>query len=135
MKNNSDNAPATKADLHTLDCVLRADIDGLRKDVKSDMDGLRKDVKADIGRLEEKTDKLSLEFVKSCARTDRQFAEMRSEMHQGFERITGIVESFAQRLESYDRESAVFPRMLDEHGRSLRDHEARLRSLESARKT
>ena len=44
--------------------------------------------------------------------------------------MTGTIDAFLARLETYARESVTIPKTLDTHGETLRDHERRLTAVE-----
>ena len=68
-------------------------------------------------------------------RTQGQMMEMEDRLNTRIGSISslvkGSVDSFADKIERYARESVTMPNALDEHGKALRDHEARISTLES----
>ena len=95
--------------------------------------------KTDIQRLESKiesldsksTRMLALEIGKTHYRMDQLETGLRQEMRQLNSTVLERMDTWAGRFETIWRESALFPRVMDEHGETLRDHESRLRRLES----
>ena len=94
-------------------------------------------------RLERKTDRLERKIDQVDAKVDRLAIEvvkantsLRSELTGGMDRLrtelTARLEGVAARMETIWRESALMPRVADEHAKTLADHERRISRLESA---
>lgn len=124
-------APATKDDLEgILQGLIRLDskIDevhvSLRTELKGDISSLRTEVKGDI-RL------LMIESVDTNTRMKSMEERLTAKMDAGRAEDAALRESFLGRMETLWRESAVFPKLLDEHAAALRGHESRIAALEA----
>ena len=70
-------------------------------------------------------------MIASESRLDQKIESFDKKMDRGFNRVTGTIDAFLGRLETYARESVTIPKTLDAHGEKLRDHERRLTAVES----
>lgn len=107
-----DDAPASKADLAA----------GLGE--------LKTELKGDIARLDQKTDRIAGELVKTNARMTAMEERLVSLFREESARSVGRLDAFLSKLETYGRETTLIPHVLDEHGETLKDHERRLVKLE-----
>lgn len=112
MKNAKN--PATKADLNRLD-------------LKIDRLEVRLTEKIDAARSESKNDfeKLAVRIVDTNARLDAVADTLRSEMRAGFRKMDDRMDFVAGMLQDFRRETAIFPRLLDGHGKRIRALESR----------
>lgn len=146
-KNSRNNGLATKKDMESLKSGLTAKIEsvesGLTAKIESVETGLsqkidsvekRLDQKIDSveKRLDQKIDKVAMNVIQLKGDLEKTKEDLRSEMQKGFDRVVGIVDHFAGRMEMYDRETITFPHVLDEHGKKIGDHEKRIAVLEEA---
>ncbi len=93
--------------------------------------------KKDILRLEGRIDgldggfrRLAAEVVKTNEKMDRMEEGLRHEMRGLKTEVTTALDASVGRMETLWRESVLLPRVLDQHGAALRDHETRLGPLE-----
>jgi len=126
------SAPASKADLAAVKTELKGDIASLKTGLKGDIgrldgkiDSVKTELKDDINRLA-----AGITDVKMDLRKVEQ--SLRSEMHAGFDRITGTLDSFLGKLETYNRESMTTPVTLDRHAKQLKEHASRPDTLEAS---
>lgn len=98
-------------------------------------DGDRPATKADLALLDQKIDasvgRLAKEILKTNDRMDSMEERLTLEMRRLNADVTGKMDVFIDRMETIWRESAVLPRVVDEHAETLRDHEGRIKALES----
>ena len=118
---NSD-MPATKADLKEVESRLDAKIDGL--DAK--IDGVEKSLGSRINGL-------AGALVKTNSKMDRMEERLSALIRDESGKTAARIDVFLGKLQTYERESHMFPKTLDEHGATLRDHERRLSSIETSR--
>lgn len=105
--------PATKSDLQTV-----------RSELKSDLQTVRSELKEDVKRL-------AIELVKTQADVREIKQTMATKEDVG--RILNAIDSFAKKAVSYDRAAALHGHALTELQVGQKDHEKRLKSIESAR--
>lgn len=115
------DTPATKSDIRRLD--ERGD--AIQSDIRR-LDGKIDNTQADVRRL-------ATEIVRSNAARDKMEERLSALIREESAKNAGRIDAFLSRLETYDRESATLPKAIDEHGKTLRDHERRLGALESQR--
>lgn len=108
----NDDAPASKADL------------------ASGLGELKTELKGDIARLDQKTDRIAGELVKTNARMTGMEERLVALIREESARTVGRIDAFLSKLETYGRETTLIPHALDEHGKTLKDHERRLVKLE-----
>lgn len=94
--------------------------------------------KANIQRLDKKVDgldnkftKLGIELVKTHGKMDRMKDDILRRIDEGNSNTAATIGAFLKKLEIYDRESATLPAAIDKHGEKLRDHETRIKTLET----
>lgn len=121
---NDPNQPATKGDLEGVRSDLKADIGHLDQKV----DDVRSELKDELKAVEKK---LVLGNIKTNTRMDKMEERLRADIRDVSHQVAGRIDSFLNRLETYDRESVTLPKTLDEHGTMLRDHEKRLTTIET----
>jgi len=124
-----DDLPATKGDVR----AVKADVDVLKTDVqglKTDVSNIRQEM-ATKTELKDFEDRVGIVFCRYQGQIEHTIEGLRADMDAGFSRVTGTVDSFIHKLETYGLESAGAPHTFDEHGKKLRDHEARISTLES----
>lgn len=121
--NRKDDAPASKAD-------LAAGLGALRTEVKANIGALKTELKGDIARLDQKTDRIAGELVKTNARMTGMEERLVALIREESARTVGRIDAFLSKLETYGRETTLIPHVLDEHGETLKDHERRLVKLE-----
>lgn len=78
---------------------------------------------------------VALGFYKTHSRMDAMETRLTAKIDALADRVAGSVDACLSRLENYGRETCMLPKVLDEHGLRLRDHERRIRLLESRRKS
>lgn len=98
---------------------------------KADLDAAKAELKADAARLNEKSDRLAADQVRM--RGDMAAMEQRlgSLIREESAKTAATIGAFLTKLETYDRESLTLPKTLDLHGEKLRDHESRIKRLET----
>jgi len=84
----------------------------------------------EIRGLDDRTKRMALDLVDTKERLARVEETMATKAD--VQRILGAIDSFAGKLETYGRETLAIPATLDAQGKTLRDHEQRLRKLETA---
>jgi len=107
--------PTTKADLKEVESRLDAKIDGVEKSLGSRINGL------------------AGAWVKTDAKMDRMEERLSALIRDESGKTAARIDVFLGKLQTYERESHMFPKTLDEHGATLRDHERRLSSIETSR--
>lgn len=114
MSSNAD-APATRADLESIEAGIRADLGAVET------------------RLDRKIDRIAVELVKtqSDVRSIREAMETKMATKDDVSRILAAIDAFAQKGESYDRKAVSHGGILVDHTESLKDHERRLRVIEA----
>lgn len=92
-------------------------------------------LKADIGRLDQKIDRVATELVqtKSEVREIKNDLATKIATKDDVDRIMNAIDAFAKKGEIYDRAAVLHGHALVEVQSSLKDHEKRLKTLESAR--
>ncbi len=135
-------APATKADVRAVKSELKielgevkADIAGVKTDlaeVKADLAGVKADlvgVKTDLAGvktdLAASTKRLAHEIIKTNVRIDRLGTELRGEMRALRADVVTTMDTAVSRMETLWRESAILPRVIDDHARRIAALEAR----------
>ncbi len=142
-------APATKADVLAVKSELKieigevkadlaevkADLAGVKTDlagVKTDLAGVKTDlagVKTDLAGvktdLAASTKRLAHEIIKTNVRIDRLGTELRGEMRALRADVVTTMDTAVSRMETLWRESAILPRVIDDHARRIAALEAR----------
>ena len=128
-----DNQPATKGDLNRLTERFATKTDLERFATKTDLE--RFATKIDLERFATKDDlketrrTLAIEIVKTQADV-REIKETMATKND-VERILVAVEAFAGKAQVYDRAAVLHGHALTEAEVTLRDHEKRLRAIET----
>lgn len=130
MTQSKKDAPATRRDLEAAKSDLTGMITATRSDLTTMATATRSELKAGIDRLDQKTDKIAAELVLTHSRMERMEQGLLAKLEAMGRESTGRFDSFLNRLDAYARESVTLPRTLDEHGRTLKNHENRLGRLE-----
>ncbi len=78
----------------------------------------------DIGRLMSASVETNERMTAMELRLTRQMQDLSST-------VTDQLDSFTSKMESIWRESIVFPKILDDHGATLRGHDVRISALEA----
>lgn len=125
-----DSPPASKADLAAVETRLKSDLTAVETGLKSDIQRLDTKIDGVDRRLDAKIDGVIVELVKTQGRMDAMEQRLLTRMDAGFDRVTGTIDAFVAKLETYGRETTLIPNALDEHGKTLQDHERRLVKLE-----
>ena len=105
------NRPATKADVHG---------------VRGELYAVRDDLKGDIQRL-------AVEIVKTHTRMDQMEERLNSKMDVGFSRIMNSIDAFAGEAKHYRQADISRGHALIEAEIKIKDHEKRIKALESVR--
>ena len=121
-----ENEPATKGDLKTA-------IGELRTEIKADIAGLDGKIDRAESGLKVDISRLAVEVGRTNARMEKMEDRLSSLIREESAKNTGRIDAFLNRIDTYDRETVRFPRVLDEHGKKLRDHETRIAAIESSR--
>ena len=121
VRKQSDDG-ATKSDIGSLD----AKMEGFRTELKSDIAKLTGQVQS----LDARTYRTMIEVVKTRESISAVKADLEKQIRDSEANVTGRLDSFLARFETIWRESAVFPKILDEHGGALQGHESRIQALE-----
>ncbi|MBI5209902.1 MAG: hypothetical protein HY927_08020 [Elusimicrobia bacterium] len=135
-------ADALRGEVKSTADALRGEVkstaDALRGEVKSTADDLRAELKADIRGLDKKLDA-------SVHRLATEIVRTQADVRGLGDRITGLatkddvrdilaaIESFACKGERYDRTAVLHGHSLTELQVQVRDHESRIKNLESDR--
>jgi len=108
---------ASQAQLKTVHGKLDAKIDGVGKR----LDGVEK-------RLDAKIDGVIVEVVKlqASVRDIQHTLETRVASKDDFGRLMAAIDAFARTNEIHARETLMLPKVIDEQGKQIRDHETRL---------
>ncbi len=125
------------ATLKTDVVTLKTDVATLKTDVatlKTDVAILKIDVsaiKTDIVRLDQKIDRVAVALVK----TQADVREIRHDMatKDDVKRILNAIDAFAKKSEHNDRAILLHGHVLTEVQIGIKDHERRLKTIESAR--
>ena len=125
MANNGDN-PATKADISLLKAELATKTE-LREGITL------LDKKIDI--LDKKIDRVAVALVNTQAdvREIRHDMATKTATKDDINRVLKAIDSFAKKAESYDRAAVLHGHALVEVQVNLKNHEKRLKTLESTR--
>lgn len=123
--------PATRDDVAGLGRRLMGRIDRAGTRLDSRLDALEAKIDGAEKRLDIKTDRIAARLVRFEAKVDRSFAEVAARFDRIETMVTEKLESFATRMETLWRESALLPRVVDDHGTRLRALESRVSTLES----
>ena len=93
--------------------------------------------KADLAqlgqRLDQKIDRVAVEVAKTQGHMERMEDRLNTKMDARFNQVINAIDSFAKKGESYGRAAVLHGHTLVEVEVSLKDHEKRLKTLESAR--
>lgn len=139
------NDPATKADLVSLDLKIdrldkKIDASVQRLDQKSDVSLERLDQKIDVSveRLDQKIDTSVRRLAKAIVETQAEVREVKSTLtglatKDDVSRILGAIDAFAGKAQNYDRAAALHGQALSEVRAQVKDHERRIKKIESAR--
>lgn len=115
--------PATKADIQVLELATKTEIQILRQELAS-----KADLRTLGAELNHKSGKVAADQENSRLKMEErlvgQYNHLKSDI---FDKLDFVLD----KLLTFDRESVSIPKTLDEHGRKLRDHERRLKNLES----
>lgn len=106
------------------------DVPASKADLAAGLGALKTDLKGDIARLDEKTDRIAGELVKTNARMTGMEERLVALIREESAKTVGRIDAFLSKLETYGRETTFIPHALDEHGKTLKDHELRLVKLE-----
>lgn len=117
--------PATQSDIRRLD--ERGDA------IQSDIRRLAAEFVRSNAQRDKMEERLAAEIVRSNGLRDKMEERLIALIREESAKNAGRMDAFLGRIETYDRESATLPKTIDEHGKTLRDHERRLGTLESRR--
>ncbi len=113
-----------KADL----AGVKADLVGVKTDlagVKTDLAGVKTDLAGVKTDLAASTKRLAHEIIKTNVRIDRLGTELRGEMRALRADVVTTMDTAVSRMETLWRESAILPRVIDDHARRIAALEAR----------
>ncbi len=88
-------------------------------------------IKTDVTRMDQKIDRVAVALVN--IRADLQRIEQSMATKKDVERILGAIDAFAKKSENNDKAVALHGHVLTEVQVGLKDHEGRIKTLESAR--
>lgn len=131
-KNSGNNGLATKKDVESLKSGLTAKVESVESSLTVKIESVETELRQVETRLDQKIDKVAMGVIQLKGDLEKTKEDMRAEMREGFDRVVGIVDHFAGRMEMYERETITFPHVLDEHGKKITDHEKRIAVLEQA---
>jgi ABC-type transporter Mla subunit MlaD len=86
-------------------------------------------------RLDDKIDRVAASAVKLQVDVSeiKETISTKLATKDDFKRILGYLDSFSGQLLTYSRETHTYPVLLDEHGKTLKDHSKRISALENPR--
>ncbi|MBI4369176.1 MAG: hypothetical protein HY547_02985 [Elusimicrobia bacterium] len=130
-KKNINQEPATKGDLKAL--ATKADLNGVKADlngVKADLNGVKADlngVKADLSTVKTALSEQAMFLLK----LERKFETFSEALRQTKSEILSAVDAFAKDTKEVERDTALQSGHLADHDRQLKNHENRLKKLET----
>lgn len=124
------NSPATKSDIQQLKISIH-NLDERTQNSLLNLDARTQKLEDSNHRLDVRTERMAVEIVRMHERMDKLEDGLKHEMRQFNSQVLGTLDAAAGRMETLWRESAIIPRVLDEHGAMLRAHETRLGRLEA----
>lgn len=108
--------------------ATKADISLLRAELAT------KDELADaVSRLDKKIDRVAVEVVKTQGRMQQMEERINVKMDTRFNQVLGAIDAFAKKWEGQSNAVVLHGRALTDVQVGLKDHEGRLKTLESAR--
>ena len=107
------------AKISTVAKGLNAKIDAVEQRLDAKIDGVEK-------RLDAKIDGVIVELVKTQGAMESMEGRLTSLIREESRKTNGTIDSFLANLETYSRESFTLPQAIDQHGETLRGHEAKL---------
>lgn len=119
-----DEKPATAGQLRAVETKLQAEIHGVET-------RLQTEIQAVETRLQAKLNTVAVQVVNNQTELKALRRDMATK--DDIQRVITAIDHFANKQETYDRETVFFPRTLDAHGESLRDHENWIKALEAPR--
>jgi hypothetical protein len=120
-----DNAKsATKADIS----LLRAELA-----TKTELAAVKTELREDIVRLDKKIDRVAVEMVKTQGQMQQMEERINAKMDTRFNQVLSAIDSFAKKSENKNTAVTLHGSILTEVQVGLKDHEGRLKTLESAR--
>lgn len=120
---DENDKPATKADISLL--ATKTDMAAVTTDITS--------LKADITRLDKKIDRVAVEVVKTQGQMQQMEDRINAKMDTRFNQVISAIDSFAKKSENQNTAVTLHGPILTEVQVGLKDHESRLKTLESAR--
>lgn len=126
--------PATKADISLLraEVATKTELAGVKTDISLLMTDMA-DVKTDITRLDKKIDRVAVEVVKTQGQMQQMEERLNAKMDTRFNQVLSAIDTFAKKSEINGNAVVLHGRALTDVQVGLKDHEGRLKTLESTR--
>ena len=123
--------PATKSDLSLLRTDLRAELLATKTELRAELLATKTELREDITRLDKKIDRVATGLVN----TQADVRDIRRDMatKDDIKRVLNAIDAFAKKSENNDKSVALHGHVLTEVQVELKDHEGRLKTIESAR--
>ena len=135
----SNDLPATKSDVQAVRNEFKTEFHAVRKELKAAETRLDQKIDSSVQRLDQKIDgvhrSLAIEIVKTHAKIDAVSDKLAGiATKDDVNRIMNAIDKFAEQAKHYERADVIRGQTLVEVEIKIKDHDQRIKALESARR-